>query len=234
MKIQTINSIELSSICNLSCPYCPARLQSQHRETGFMNSDVFKESIKWVRYFAEQGTQKELNLFGIGEPTLHPGLVKFVEYAHDNLPLRIKLHLNTNGLLMSEGLARSLKEAGIDSIDITGHDSRATVKTIRIFEKIGITCRVSFDAVVAPNNWAGQVDWFEPNYPKPYPCPWIGNGQVMVMSNGDITRCCIDAFGTGVMGNVFDNVPEIETTPFKLCDSCHHTIDHIEQRKIIV
>lgn len=223
MKITTINSIEVSSICNLSCPWCPARLQSDFRPVGFMSRDIFEKTIEWVGYYARQGTQQEINLFGVGEPTLHKDLVEFVQYAHNNLPLRMKLHLNTNGLLMTEDLARQLKNAGIKSIDVTGHKARETAKTIRIFEKVGIPFKVSFDPILAPNNWAGQVDWFEPHYPTPYPCPWINRGQVMVMSNGDITRCCLDAFGKGIMGTIFDDLKNMNVTEFELCKACHHT-----------
>lgn len=225
MKIETINSIETSSICDNNCPYCPAPLQHTHRETGFMEWDVFDKAISWVRFFAQQGTQREVNLFGVGEPLLNAYIIDMVEYARKHVPARIPLHLNTNGNNMTERLARALKDAGITSIDITAHNPRPAVRTIRIFQKVGIPFKISLDPVMAPNNWAGQVDWFEPHYQKPYPCPWIGRGQVMVMSNGDVTRCCIDAFGTGVLGTVHNKLDEIEVTPFELCERCHHTLD---------
>lgn len=224
MKIQTINSIETSSICDLSCQYCPARFQGEHRPTGFMTMEIFKESIKWARYFAQQGTQREVNLFGVGEPTLNGQIVDMVAHARENLPPRIKVHLNTNGNTMTERLARELKNAGVTSIDITGHRAKSAAKTLRIFKKYGIPGQMSFDAILSPNNWAGQVDWFEPDYGKPYPCPWVFRGQVMIMSNGDVTRCCIDALGKGIMGRVFDKLDEIEVTPFSLCQTCHHTL----------
>jgi hypothetical protein len=124
---------------------------------------------------------------------------------------------------MTEDLETKLKTAGINSIDVTGHKAKETAKTIRIFEKVGIPFKVSFDPILSPNNWAGQVDWFEPNYPNHYPCPWIGKGQVMIMSNGDITRCCLDAFGKGIMGTVFDDLTKMDVTEFELCRDCHHT-----------
>lgn len=223
MKIQTINTIETSSICDNQCSYCPAPVQDNHRQTGFMKMEVFAKAIDWVRYFAQQGTQREVNLFGVGEPTLNGNIVELVSYARECVPARIPLHLNTNGNTMSEALARELKRAGITAIDITAHKPEPTVKTIRIFQKVGIPFKVSFDPVLAPNNWAGQVDWFEPEYPKPYPCPWVGRGQVMIMSNGDVTRCCIDAFAQGVLGTVDSELDLIDVTPFELCERCHHT-----------
>ena len=64
------------------------------------------------------------------------------------------------------------------------------------------------------------MDWFESDVT--YPCPWLRRGQVMVYSTGDITTCCIDAFGQGVVGHINDdNVPDIELKPFILCETCH-------------
>lgn len=196
------------------------------RDVGYMTEEVFYKAVYWVKYFANEGTQLEVNLFGVGEPLMNPKLIQYVAYARKHLPIRIPLHLNTNGKLMTKIIAVGLKSAGITSIDVTGHNARYAANTIRILDDVGIPFKVSFDPITAPNNWAGQVNWFEPRYPKPYPCPWIGRGQVMIMSTGDVTRCCLDAFARGILCNVLtDNLSEVEVTPFALCDSCHHTLD---------
>lgn len=221
--VKTINSIEVASICNNSCPYCPAPLQHKHRETGLMEMTVFECALDWVARFVELGSQKELNLFGVGEPTLHPDLVVMTRTAREALGPDRTLHLNTNGKLMTDGLALELKHAGIDSIDITGHDHRITARTVQLFERLRIPYRVSHDFAVRPNNWAGQVDWFTPQYR--YPCHWLRDGQVMVMSNGDVTACCLDAFGRGVFSNVFDeDLDRREARPFETCKTCHHIV----------
>ncbi len=224
MKVQTIMNIELSSVCNYKCVYCPAKDQKNYRPTGFMTEEIFKEVVKWIIFFSRQGTQTEVNFFGVGEPTLHPSLLSLLAIARDRIPAGIPFHMNTNGSTMNEKLARNLYALGVQEIDVTAHELYATAKTVRIFNDVGIRYNISFDPVTRPNNWAGQVDWFEPRYPKPFPCPWIGNGQVMVMSNGDITRCCLDAFAKGVLGNTSMEVNEMEVTPFELCKTCHHTL----------
>ncbi len=226
MKTTTINTIELSSLCDNQCSYCPAPLQSERREVGTMKRNVFEQAIKWVKHFCNEGTQLELNLFGVGEPLLHPHLVDFVQYARYALPFRQDLHLNTNGNRMTLELAKDLKAAGITAIDITAHNARAAAKTIRFFKEAGIHGRISLDFITAPNNWAGQVDWFAPDYHKtPVPeniCPWLARGQIMVMSNGDLTNCCIDAFAQGVFGTVFDDLAQFEIKEMPLCAKCHH------------
>jgi hypothetical protein len=231
MKITTINTIETSSLCDNSCEYCPASIQGEHRQVGLMEWDMFKQAIDWVLHFCKQRTQHELNLFGIGEPTLNPELVKMVSYARNRLPFRQKIHLNTNGNNMTYDLARDLQKSGITSIDITGHDARSAAETIRIFRQLGIPGQLSMDFMVKPNNWAGQVDWFEPDYHKVpgMDCPWIGKGQAMVMSNGDITNCCIDAFASGVFTHVSEDIAQKEIQPFKLCHACHHIIPESER-----
>jgi len=224
VMMSTINTIELSSVCNNKCAYCPAKDQHKYREVGHMKREVFEAALEKVLYFARQGTQKELNLFGVGEPTLHSNLIEFVELARNTLPLSQHIHLNTNGRLMTRELALKLKKAGITSMDVTIHDGyyREAVKTIRIFMELNILFRPSIDPVIGPNNWAGQVDWFDPMYSSP--CPWIGKGQGVVLSNGDITRCCIDAFAKGVMGNILkDDITKMNVTAFSLCNKCHHT-----------
>ncbi len=224
MNIQTINTIEITSICNNKCVYCPASEQHKYREVGHMNHEVFEAALDAVLFLARQGTQKELNLFGVGEPTLHPHLVEFIEMARTRLPIKQQIHINTNGRIMTRELALKIKNAGITSIDVTVHDGyyKQAVNTIRIFAELGILFKISVDPVVGPNNWAGQVNWFEPHYSSP--CPWIGRGQGVVLSSGDITRCCIDAFAKGVMGNILkDDITKMNVSAFALCNKCHHT-----------
>jgi len=220
--ITTINTIETSSVCDNFCQYCPAKDQHKHRKVGFMDLDIFAAALQWVQLYADRGTQRELNLFGVGEPMLNPNIVEMVRLARIALPDHLPVHLNTNGNIFTEELAWKLKDAGITEIDVTGHNPHATAKTIRILKKVGIPGRVSFDPVLQPNNWAGQVDWFEPEYS--YPCPWLHRGQVMVMSDGSVTRCCIDAFAKGILSHVLYNLDLIDETPFELCESCHQTV----------
>lgn len=226
MKITTINTIEVSSICDNSCQYCPASIQSKHRQVGYMTMSTFKTAIDWVLHFCRRGSQRELNLFGVGEPTLHPDIVDLVAYARNKLPFRQKIHLNTNGNTMTKKLAIALKKAGITSIDITAHHAYSAAKTIRIFQEVGIDGALSLDFVTRPNNWAGQVDWFEPAYHKAkgWDCPWLNHGQVMVMSNGDVTTCCIDAFGQGVFAHVNDDLIDKRVEAQELCHKCHHIV----------
>jgi len=233
MKITTINSIELSALCDNRCIYCPAPIQHAHRPVGLMTMETFIAAIEWVKKFTRAGTQRELNLFGVGEPTLNPLMVEMVAYARNHCRFEQVLHTNTNGNTMGPELARDLKNAGISQIDITGHNAHSLAKTIRIFKAVGIEGQLSMDFATNPNNWAGQVDWFEPDYDAG-PCPWVGIGQAFVMWNGDVSTCCIDAFGKQIIGNIFDDdLTELDVLPGKLCETCHHTIEQEPGRIIL-
>jgi len=231
--VTTINSIEVSSLCNNKCPYCPAPEQHKWREVGNMSMEIFQKAIEWVAHYCKQGTQRELNLFGIGEPTLNPDLAEMVKFARNKLPIRQIIHTNTNGKLMTEELARKIKNAGITGIDITYHgDPYVTARTIELFRNLGISGQLSVDPVTRPNNWAGQVDWFES--PVEYICPWLNRGQVMVMSDGDVVTCCIDTHKKGLLGTIWDDLTKFRLEPYELCAKCHQIVPERMQRIKVV
>jgi hypothetical protein len=228
-KISCIKNLEVSSVCNLACPYCPCSGQGEHRQVGLMEWPVFEKALEWLRVFVANGTQQELNLFGVGEPFLHPRYVEMVRRCREIMPRYLSLRLNTNGLLAEEDLIRDIIDAGADAIDLTDHEALASTKALRIFRKLGplyphVKFGYSRDGVINPNNWGGLIDWVPTvDHPR-YPCPWLTWGQVMVMSNGDVTRCCQDAHARGVLGTVFDDLAMIDHTPFIQCRTCHEDL----------
>jgi len=59
---------------------------------------------------------ESLVLNGIGEPLLHPRLEEFIQTAKRLMPASSWVGFQTNGLLLDEGRARSLVDAGVDRI----------------------------------------------------------------------------------------------------------------------
>ena len=227
--LNSVMNIEVSSLCDNNCPYCPAQKQKEHRAVGIMSMDTFMKAIRVLDYCVKKGTQTEVNMYGIGEPTLNRNLVEMTRIVREHLPPRLLLRLNTNGNCMTEELALGLKKAGIGTVDVTGHDPRPTANAIRILQHHGIFGQLSRDFITGPNNWAGQVDWFEPEYDRtPYEeCPWLKNGQVMITWDGKLTTCCMDAFGQGVVGNVDNDLSKIEIREYNLCKNCHHKLSYL-------
>lgn len=231
--VKAVKNLELASVCNLQCPYCPSKDQMGHREVGLMSDEVFERSLYWIKKFVRAGTQKELNMFGVGESTLHPKLIEFVKRTRRVMPLYLRLLINTNGLAFTEEMCRDLYDAGIDKIDLTDHDARASMKTIHILRKVTgqyspdqrAKWGYSRDAIINPNDWGGIVEgWVKGSEHPRYICPWLSNGQVMIMSNGDVTRCCQDAFARGVICTVFDEVDNIPYSTFIQCKTCHEIV----------
>jgi hypothetical protein len=225
LKVRCIKNLEIASVCSFACPYCPCKDQGEHREVGLMSEEVFSKSLEWLKFFIKQGTQAELNFFGVGESLLHPRFLEMLERTRDVMPLHVPLIMNTNGTHVTEELVREMARIGLDKIDITDHDALTTMKAIQVFKKVGIRWGYSRDAIVNPNNWGGLVKgWVEKeDHPRAL-CPWVSRGQVMIMSNGDVTRCCQDAFARGIICTVWDNLPEFDHTPFVQCLTCHEDI----------
>jgi hypothetical protein len=187
-----------------------------------MLPEIFQLVLDNIKTLASNGTQKEVNLFGIGEPLLNPNIIKFVEMARNQIPMRIPLHLNTNGNIFNEDIARAIKDAGITHITITDHRAHSTVKSMRICDSVGIQYNVSRDPIMKPNNWAGQVDWFAPDYA--YDCQWLRDGQVAVQWDGKISTCCIDSRAQGIVGHISEDLSKMELRPHNLCIKCHHIV----------
>lgn len=221
-RIRSVNTLEISSICNNSCEYCPVPHQSRYRPTGFMDEATFKQALTWVKHFAEQGTQKELNLYGLGEPTIHPQVIQYVAWARDVLPAGAPLQLTTNGNTMTEELAWKLIDAGMTNITVSAHKAKPAAQAIRILGKIGVLRAVDYSWILQPHDWAGQIDWLKSQVK--YKCGWLGDGDVAILSDGRVTRCCIDAYAQGIYCTVFEDPDVIEVSPFNLCIDCHHII----------
>ena len=60
MKLSSVNIVEVSSLGDNKCAYCPAPIQHQWRPTGNMTLETFERAVDWVRYFVNQRTQTDL------------------------------------------------------------------------------------------------------------------------------------------------------------------------------
>lgn len=109
--------IEVTSACNLKCPFCATTFRGTKITKGFISEELVKKII-------DEGADKEL--YGVkfnirGEPLLHPKIHEFVSYAKKKG--LIDVYFNTNAMLLSEEKARLLIDAGLDrlSISFEGH-----------------------------------------------------------------------------------------------------------------
>jgi hypothetical protein len=218
--LRTIHQIEITSRCNLRCRYCPS--PNLQRPKIDMNFFTFERAMWMVRKLMAQGTQQpDLNLAGIGESTIHPQFLEFVTHARVFLGKNIKLVLATNGLTMNEQIAERLKWAKVD-VYVSMHRPEKAGPAIELCRKMGILKGASADPSLAAINWAGQVEWH--NSAPPMDCAWVKNGWAMVMSDGRLTSCSMDASGIGVFGTVDDRIADLFTKPYGLCKTCHQEL----------
>lgn len=113
--------IRLTKNCNLSCRHCS--VNAGPSEETFLELDSVKE-------FLDQLAKMEVPyvVFTGGEPLLYEDLPELVEYAS-----RLGLHpsVDTNGSLLSRDLAKSLKDGGVEVIQISLEGSKNTHERIR-------------------------------------------------------------------------------------------------------
>lgn len=228
MKITSIHQIEITSRCNLRCRYCVH--PTMKRKKIDMSWKVFKKAIAEVKKLVSAGTQKELNLAGIGESTMHSEFLSMVTYARQELGPQVFMILATNGLLMTESMAIALRYQGI-AVAVSAHRPEKAGPAVEICKKYGILWGVSNDPVMAAIDWAGQLKWHvSVNTTE---CQWQRDGKVFVMSDGRIGTCCLDGSGEdGILGHIdsFNSIQE--THPYSLCATCNQTISIKPQAEV--
>lgn len=101
--------IEPTNRCNLACTTCP--------RTYFPQEPLRSLTLEEFTYILEQvPTARRVVLHGLGEPLLHPDIARFVAAARGRAR---RVLFNTNGLMLTEKLARELVTAGLDELRVS-------------------------------------------------------------------------------------------------------------------
>lgn len=114
-------SIEPTSACNLSCEMCSHK---HSKRKDFLSLSDFKKIVDNNPYLLV------INLTGIGEPLLNPGIFEMVKYAKSK---GIFVWFFSNGMLFSKENIAKAKQAGVDKIGIS--IDGATKKTFESIRK---------------------------------------------------------------------------------------------------
>jgi len=102
--------VELSSRCNLRCPFCPNQdLPAEAK--GDMAWPLFKGIIDQAR-----GSVFEINLHHRGESLLHPEAGRFIGYAASQ---GVSSKLHTNGTLLQGKISEVLLDSGLQRLSIS-------------------------------------------------------------------------------------------------------------------
>lgn len=105
--------IEATSACNLKCSFCATTYRGRAIRHGFVSSAVVKRVIDEGRDNGLYGVKFNIR----GEPLLHPEIHEFVRYAKK--AGLVDVYFNTNAMLLTENIAQSLIDAGLDRISIS-------------------------------------------------------------------------------------------------------------------
>jgi PqqA peptide cyclase len=107
---------ELTYRCPLQCPYCSNPINfARHKEE--------LTTAEWERVLTEAATLGVVQAhFSGGEPLLRADLPQIIRRARD---LGLYTNLSTGGTLLTEKLAGQLREAGLDSLQVSIQDADA-------------------------------------------------------------------------------------------------------------
>jgi MoaA/NifB/PqqE/SkfB family radical SAM enzyme len=123
-KLLQVIQIEVSSLCNLKCTFCPTTYLRYPERAGLFPLSLYKKLIPYFPW------TYWVYLQGWGEPLYHPELWQMVSLAKQQ---GVKVGLTTNGTLFHEKNLDQIFQSGIDliSFSIAGA-SPATHNKIRV------------------------------------------------------------------------------------------------------
>ena len=96
--------------CNLKCVHCYAKSE----DISYDNELNHEQSLAMIDDLAKFGVP--VLLFSGGEPLVHPRLIEYAQYAVNK---GMRAVISTNGTLITEEKARSLKEIGLSYVGIS-------------------------------------------------------------------------------------------------------------------
>lgn len=221
-----LHQIEVTTICNLRCRYCPH--PKMQRPKMHMEMDVFRQALEFAKPFYRAGTQRELSLTGIGETTMHPRIIEMLGLARAEFP-GLDILFSTNGLpTFTEEIAKACAFHKV-GVFISLHRPEMAGRAIELAKKYGVFRAFNPAAATSAMNWAGQVDWFV-SAPKSI-CAYLMVGWAVALVDGQVTSCCLDSENKGIIGTVWDDPLSLKIKPYSLCATCHEVVpdqEHID------
>ena len=163
----------------------------------------------------------ELSLTGIGEALLHPLFPDMLAMARDALGPHAPLVFSTNGILLTDQYAERIAPYQ-PLVYVSLHRPEKAGHAIEAAKRHGILAGYNPSPATSAMDWAGQVDWFVSH--DPAPCEFLRSGWGVVLVDGRITTCCLDASALGVVGHVDDEIGSANIKPFSLCSTCSYTV----------
>jgi hypothetical protein len=105
-------AIEMTPLCNLSCPMCPRHHVSEFENHGYISRELWVKLIDEISVAAPEAVVLP---FWRGESLLHPNFCEYMEYA---LEKSVRIHISTNGLLLNPQHSELLSKCEFVNISI--------------------------------------------------------------------------------------------------------------------
>ena len=141
--------IEITNGCNLNCEFCIGN----KREIKFMSFSEFKLVLSKIESYT-----KYLYFHILGEPLLHPDIVKFIEYANQK---GFYINITTNGYLIDR--LKDIKSIRQLNISIHSFNSRYGVSYSEYLNNIFNVVDNMKNTYISYRFWLdGYTDYLEP------------------------------------------------------------------------
>jgi len=225
MSIKNIH-LEICNKCNLRCRFCPVGNGLMKRKREFMPFELVRHVI------LKNYSIKNIGLSNWGEPLLHYDLFKILRYldAHkkrvtmttnatlldDYMSMKLLVTTKLHRLDFSVDAVGTLYEEmrGFDYLQVKTN----ILNFLKLRENIGskIECRIRAQVSELNESFIYQLEeeWgscleiqFQPLITYQYlpysrGCTQFKDKHLAILSNGDITPCCVDYDGLLKIGNV--------------------------------
>lgn len=190
-----------------------------------MTWDVFEASLRLVDYYVRQGTQTELSLTGIGESLLHPRFLEMVAECRAVIGPERQLTITTNGLLLDDALCAALVPFR-PAVFVSLHRPEKAALAMVAAKKYGLLAGRNTAFADSAFDWAGyQKNWTPVVSAPKIKCEYLRSGWAVVLVDGKIATCCLDADGSSVIGTVWDDPETLHLAPWgsadKGCQACY-------------
>jgi cyclic pyranopterin phosphate synthase len=188
--IFTAIEVEVNTLCNRSCTYCPVSLMPKAPDRYISNAVFDRLLVEAGRL----GFRGRFSFHLYNEPLLHPSLAALIRRASASLR-EATLVIYTNGDRLTDARYTELAEAGTHHFVVTTHSGRPQParerQTVQEPARLQLTNRGGALQHLAPPSEATRSR----------PC-YAPSEMLIVTIDGDVLLCYEDAFRGCVMGNI--------------------------------
>jgi hypothetical protein len=210
----TIYQLELTSMCNLKCGYCP------HKDLKRPKEHMRIETVERILGFPFLWNVVCGHHFG--EPLLHPHILEIARLCREK---GLGFGFSTNAELLTPEFFERLLDAGLTWMKISFHTPKGESLYETIKRRFPGFVLLASDLEVK-HDWAGLVAGAGlKRGGAGGDCIFHRYDLGVVSAQGEVLSCCMDAHGKSSIGPLLDFTPErfisLENTiRTSLCDNC--------------